>query len=71
MKENDIRTIRCTICSRTDMVRPFKNGYICEECVRYMVKGIYEPDGTDLAAVLPAARCKNGNYHLHQSWYII
>ena len=38
MKENDIRTIHCTICSRTGKVRPFKNGYICEECVRYMVK---------------------------------
>ena len=38
MKENDIRTIPCSICSRTGMVRPFKNGYICEECIHYMVK---------------------------------
>lgn len=37
MKVNDKGTNHCTICSRADNIRPFKNGYICEECVRYMV----------------------------------
>lgn len=38
MKENDTRTIHCTICSRTENVHPYKKGYICEECVRYMIE---------------------------------
>ena len=37
MNENDIRTNHCTICNRADHVRQFKDGYICEECVRYMI----------------------------------
>lgn len=33
-----MRIQKCTVCSRTADVRAFRDGFICEECLHYVIE---------------------------------